>query len=271
MLLRPASRERLEAELRYVREMGLNTIRLEGKLETRRVLRPRRPSTASSLMPGWCCCDQWELWDKWDAEDHRVAPASLHDQILRLRNHPSVLVWMNGSDFPPPAKVEQAYLDVLEEARVVEADPLERDRRAGAGERPERASRCAAPTTTCRRRTGSPTRRTAAPSASPPRSGPGGAVPPLESLKQMLPADHLWPIDEVWNFHAGGDEFKDLKLFTEALEGRYGKATGRRRLRAQGPGAHLRGPARDVRGLRRATSTRPPASSSGCSTTPGPR
>ena len=42
----------------------------------------------------------------------------------------------------------------------------------------------------------------------------------------MLPADHLWPIDEFWKFHAGGDEFKDLNLFTDALEGRYGKATG---------------------------------------------
>ena len=55
--------------------------------------------------------------------------------------------------------------------------------------------------------------------------GPGGAVPPIESLKKMLPAEHLWPIDEFWKFHAGGDEFKDLNLFTGALEGRYGKAT----------------------------------------------
>ena len=50
-------------------------------------------------------------------------------------------------------------------------------------------------------------------------------MPPIESLKKMLPADHLWPIDEFWKFHAGGDEFKDLNLFTDALEGRYGKAT----------------------------------------------
>jgi exo-1,4-beta-D-glucosaminidase len=42
----------------------------------------------------------------------------------------------------------------------------------------------------------------------------------------MLPPDHLWPIDEVWNFHAGGGQFKDLKLFTAALEGRYGPSTG---------------------------------------------
>jgi exo-1,4-beta-D-glucosaminidase len=55
--------------------------------------------------------------------------------------------------------------------------------------------------------------------------GPGAAVPPMESLRRMLPAKSLWPIDDVWRFHAGGDEFKDLGRFTEALEGRYGKAT----------------------------------------------
>jgi exo-1,4-beta-D-glucosaminidase len=42
----------------------------------------------------------------------------------------------------------------------------------------------------------------------------------------MLPSDRLWPMNQFWTFHAGGDEFKDLKLFTEALEARYGKASG---------------------------------------------
>ena len=45
-----------------------------------------------------------------------------------------------------------------------------------------------------------------------------------ESLEAMLPKDHLWPIDEVWNYHAGGGEFKNIKVFTDALESRYGKA-----------------------------------------------
>ena len=91
MLLRPASTERLEAEMRYVREMGLNTIRLEGKLESDEFY-DLADEHGILVMPGWCCCDQWEKWDKWDAEDHRVAPASLRDQLLRLRNHPSVFV-----------------------------------------------------------------------------------------------------------------------------------------------------------------------------------
>jgi len=53
---------------------------------------------------------------------------------------------------------------------------------------------------------------------------PGPAVPPIESLQRMLNKDHLWPINESWTYHAGGEQFKDLKVFTEALNVRYGPA-----------------------------------------------
>jgi exo-1,4-beta-D-glucosaminidase len=41
----------------------------------------------------------------------------------------------------------------------------------------------------------------------------------------MLPSDHLWPIDSFWDFHAGGGAFRDLHVFTEALNSRFGQAT----------------------------------------------
>lgn len=222
MLLRPASTERLEAELRYVKEMGLNTIRLEGKLETEEFY-DLADREGILLMPGWCCCDQWERWDQWDAEDHRVAPASLEDQIKRFRNHPSLLVWLNGSDFPPPADVEKSYLDVLHSCEW---------------RRPVLSNATDAPGPL----TGPTGVKMRGPYDYVPPSywledrehggafgfatevGPGAAVPPIESLEKMLGPEHLWPIDEIWRFHAGGDEFKDLTLFTAALEGRYGKA-----------------------------------------------
>ena len=56
-------------------------------------------------------------------------------------------------------------------------------------------------------------------------TSPGPAVPPIESIKRMLPKEHWWPIDEWWGFHAGGGVFKDLHVFTDALDARYGKAT----------------------------------------------
>jgi exo-1,4-beta-D-glucosaminidase len=38
----------------------------------------------------------------------------------------------------------------------------------------------------------------------------------------MVGKEHLWPIDDVWNYHDGGGEFKTIKVFTDALTNRYG-------------------------------------------------
>jgi exo-1,4-beta-D-glucosaminidase len=55
-------------------------------------------------------------------------------------------------------------------------------------------------------------------------TSPGPAVPPIESVKMMLPREHWWPIDDWWNYHAGGGEFSDIHVFTDALNARYGAA-----------------------------------------------
>jgi exo-1,4-beta-D-glucosaminidase len=222
MMLRPANPDRLEAEFRYVKEMGLNTIRLEGKLESDEFY-DLADKHGILLMPGWCCCDQWEMWDKWDAEDHRVAPASLESQALRLRNHPSVLVWLNGSDAPPPPDVEKRYLEVLKQCEWPK--PV----LSSAHHTPAKVSgpsgvKMKGPWDYVAPQYWLIDKEKGGAFGFATEIGPGGAVPPIESLKQMLPEDHLWPIDEYWNFHAGGDEFRDVSRFTETLEGRYGKA-----------------------------------------------
>ena len=38
-------------------------------------------------MQGWMCCNQWEQWGQWDAEDQRVARESLRARIRVLRSH----------------------------------------------------------------------------------------------------------------------------------------------------------------------------------------
>jgi exo-1,4-beta-D-glucosaminidase len=222
MLLRPKSRERLEAELRYTREMGLNTIRLEGKLETDEFYE-LADRYGILVMAGWCCCDQWEKWKEWDAEDYRVGPASLRDQILRLRNHPSILVWLNGSDFPPPAKVEREYLSVLKDLRWPKPILSNATDAPGPVSGPSgvkmRGPYDYVPPSywlTDKKHGGAFGFAT--------EIGPGAAVPPIETLERMMPRDRLWPMNEFWTFHAGGDEFKDLRLFTDALYARYGKA-----------------------------------------------
>ena len=47
--------------------------------------------------------------------DFEIAKQSLRDQIYRLRSHASVVMWLNGSDNPPPPDVEQMYLGIEKE------------------------------------------------------------------------------------------------------------------------------------------------------------
>ncbi len=113
MLLRWDSRK-LDADLAYVRGMGLNSIRLEGKTD-RDEFFEKTDQLGLLVMPGWICCDMWEHWKIWTPETKKIAAASLVDQISRLRNHPSVFVWLYGSDGPPPADIETMYLDILKD------------------------------------------------------------------------------------------------------------------------------------------------------------
>jgi exo-1,4-beta-D-glucosaminidase len=232
MMLRENS-QRLDDEFRYVEDMGLNTIRLEGKLETKEFL-DLADQRGILLMAGWCCCDFWEHWAKWKPGDFTIAEQSLRDQIYRLRSHPSLVMWLNGSDNPPPPDVEQTYLNVEKQLRWPN---------------PVVSSATAKPTSVTGdsgvKMTGpyeyvAPSYWLEDPKAQLSYNcNPGGcggaygfntetsmgpAVPPIESLRAMLPKEHLWPIDDWWNFHAGGQEFKDIHIFTEALNSRYGEA-----------------------------------------------
>ena len=235
MMLRENS-QRLHDEFRYVRDMGLNTVRLEGKLETQEFF-DLADHEGILVMAGWCCCDFWERWNRWTPQDFAIAQQSLRDQIYRLRSHPSLVLWLNGSDNPPPADVEQMYLDI--EKQLLWPNPVVSSA-TGRGTSITGASgvkmtgpyEYVAPSYWEQDDpAGQPNRKECN------QGGCGGAygfntetsmgpaVPPVESIRAMVGKDHLWPIDDVWNYHAGGGEFKNIKVFSDALDNRYGKST----------------------------------------------
>jgi exo-1,4-beta-D-glucosaminidase len=216
--------ERTENELRYVRDLRLNTVRLEGKLETDEFF-DLADRYGILIMAGWCCCDHWEHWDKWQAADHEISKASLLSQIQRLRSHPSMLVWLNGSDNPPPADVETDYISILQGYHWPN---------------PFLSSASATPTTV----TGPSGVKMSGPYDFVPPSywfvdpghwggaygfntetSPGPAPPLLSSLQKFIPKTNLWPHDDVWNFHAGLGNFKQTNLFDNAMSVTYGPPT----------------------------------------------
>ncbi len=221
MLLR-WSPVRTEAELNYVRDLGLNTIRLEGKLE-RDEFYDMADRKGILIMAGWCCCDMWEHWPKWKEDQYAVARASLEDQVRGLRNHPSVLVWLYGSDSPPPGKVEEMYLKVLKDQEWPNPSLSSASQNRASVTGPS-GVKMLGPYDYVPPNYWLTDDAAGGAFGFNTETGPGPAIPPVESLKRFLPPDHLWPIDEVWNYHAGGLRFANLSVFTRALEERYGKA-----------------------------------------------
>ena len=220
MLLRSDSK-RLRDEFRMVLDMNLNTLRLEGKLESEEFFH-MADEQGILVMAGWCCCDHWEHWKDWTAEDLTIATASLQSQMLRLRSHASMLVWLNGSDNPPPANVETAYLKVESEAHWPN---------------PVLSSATQAPTTV----TGASGVKMTGPYdyVAPSywyvdqhnggaygfntETSPGPAIPSLASREKFLPDAAAWPPTANWSLHNGGGEFAILKVFDQAMAAAYGK------------------------------------------------
>ncbi len=109
--------KRLDAEFGYVSNLGLNAIRLEGKLEADRFYE-LADRDGILVLAGWECCDKWESAAKtggapWDAADEAVAAASMASEARLLRSHPSVIAFLIGSDNAPPAAISKLYADTL--------------------------------------------------------------------------------------------------------------------------------------------------------------
>jgi exo-1,4-beta-D-glucosaminidase len=116
MFLRDAP-ARMEAEFSYIRNLGLNTIRSEGKLEDARFY-DLADRDGIMILAGWECCDKWESAARtggapWDAADEQIARASMASEARLLRNHPSVIGFLIGSDNAPPGAIAKMYVDTL--------------------------------------------------------------------------------------------------------------------------------------------------------------
>ena len=214
---------RLLVEMRYVLDMNLNTIRLEGKMEHDEFF-----SLADKLgilvMSGWACCDAWQHWSYWGPEQYLVANESLRSELKRLRIYASNVDFFYSSDELPIEKVEKAYLAIFEEEKW--PNPV----LASAS---DRTSNITGPTGV---------KMSGPYSWVPPvywlndtsllggaygfltEGGPGENPMTYESFARTVPQDKLWPVNPEWDFHCGNEKgkFRDLRLFNPPLDTRYG-------------------------------------------------
>jgi exo-1,4-beta-D-glucosaminidase len=219
------SPERQEQELRLYRDMNMNIVRSEGKLEDDHFY-ALCDKYGLLVMTGWMCCGAWQYPENWDKAKRIVAMQSDSSVMYWLRNKPSIMVWLNGSDMPPrDTTVERDYLNI--EAALKWPNPTI----STANESKSKVSgfsgvKMAGPyewvppiywETDTTSKFGGGTWSFAT------EISPGPSIPPYESLIKFIPKDSLWYNTKTWDYHCGTMTFGNTRVFNEALENRYGK------------------------------------------------
>lgn len=219
-----------EDRLAYARDLGLNTLRLEGHLEQDEFF-DLADRYGILTLPGWQCCTKWEgevngteAGESWTAADHPVAKASMAAEAARLRDHPSVVSFLIGSDFAPDAEIEKGYLDALKAADwptpVIPAASAKSAPLSGSsGMRMPGPYDWVPPGYWYDKREGGATGFNSETSAGP-------DVPTLDTLRRMMsPAEltALWKDPAAPQYHRSPSRtYATLKLYDDALTARYG-------------------------------------------------
>ena len=226
----PAS---MALQVQYVKDMNMNCIRFEniwGKDDTIYDLCDREGVLA---LVGWSC--QWEWQDYCGLPEtdpygcingpalEDLTVAYFHDQVVRLHNHPAVIGWMTGSDRIPNPDLEARYLDIFgkEDYRPYICSAKNLQSSAGwSGTKMEGPYEYVAPDywyldTQAGGAFGFNT-----------ETGIGANLPQAESLRKMIPADALWPISDVWNYHctASASAMNSMEVLNQTLTAQYGAA-----------------------------------------------
>lgn len=221
--------QRLAAEFAYIRNLGLNAIRSEGKLERPDFYR-LADRNGIMVLAGWECCDKWEAWartggEAWNARDLAIATASMASEARALRDHPSVIAFLIGSDNAPPPPVAKAYVDALHAAdwpdAIISAASDQATAAAGpSGMKMSGPYAWVPPNYWYADRLGGAFGFNSETSA-------GVDIPTLRSLERMLTPlelEALWKHPDVRQYHAAPfwSPFSSLDRFDAALARRYG-------------------------------------------------
>jgi exo-1,4-beta-D-glucosaminidase len=219
------SPERQEQEIRLYRDMNMNIVRSEGKMEDDNFY-SLCDKYGMLVMTGWMCCGAWQYPENWDAAKRASAMASDSSVMLWLRNKPSLMVWLNGSDMPPrDTSVERGYLNIEAALKwpnptISTADASKSLVSGYSGVKMDGPYEWVPPvyweSDSLLKYGGAWSFAT--------EISPGPSIPPYESLIKFIPKDSMWFNSATWNYHCGTMTFGNTRVFNDALQGRYGKA-----------------------------------------------
>ena len=230
------TRERTRRQIELVRNMGLNSVRFENIWSKDGYVYDVCDSLGVLTMVGWSC--QWE-WKGYcglpevgrtgcinTPEFEQLAIRYFHDQLIWMRNHPSVISWGTGSDRIPNERLEEGYMKWYNQLEyrpyVVSSKGMSSKFGGPSGMKMEGPYEYVGPEywyvdTKMGGAYGFNT-----------ETGIGMNLPQAESVRKIVGEDHLWPLDDNWDKHctASTSDMRSTREERKAMTGQYGEPTG---------------------------------------------
>ena len=219
-------------QLEYVRDMNMNTVRLEGFWGNSQNLYDLCDELGLMILVGWSCHWEWEDYLGSPTEEPyggiiskeniALVAQSFEDQVMWLRHHPSVIAWFVVSDRIPKPELEQRYRQFLskEDDRdyLISAKGQVSELSGPSGTKMEGPYEYVGP---------SYWYLPEAPGGAfgfNTETGIGAQLPVQESLQKML-GDQLFPVDRRWDILCtASSEMNSLKKLNEVIHYRFGDA-----------------------------------------------
>jgi exo-1,4-beta-D-glucosaminidase len=226
-----------EQQIAMVKDMNLNTIRLEGFWGTSEELFNLCDRNGLMLLAGWSCQWEWAEYVGGDAESKFGCIATepgmtmlvnqLHDQVLWLRNHPSLIGWFIGSDKLPCPSLEKRYREMLgaidNRPILISAQHTISDISGTSGTKMYGPYEYVGPSYWYEdtKHGGNYGFNT--------ETGIGAQLPVKESIQRMIPSEYLWPIkdNKYYNYHctASKTAMHDLNVMSNIIDRKFGGAS----------------------------------------------
>ena len=222
-----------EIQVQYVKDMNLNSIRFENIWGTSRSIYDLCDRYGLMALVGWSCQWEWEVYLGTKADEFggiitpkniELVTKSFEDQVLWLRNHPSIIAWYVGSDFIPRPELEKNYLEIL--SRIDDRPYVASAKSGNSTVSGPVGMKMAGPYEYVGPKYWFEDTRYGGAYGFNTETGIGAQLPVYESIKKMIPEDKLWPINDVWNYHCttSTTAMGNLDELTNAMDNKYGKA-----------------------------------------------
>lgn len=226
--------ESILRQVQMVKDMGLNNIRFENVWGKDDTVYDVCDSLGILTLMGFSCQWEWESYcglpetrrngciegEPWES----MAVRYFHDQLIRLRNHASLIGWLTGSDRAPLPQLEERYMELYNALEyrpyVCSASGVKSTVTGPSGMKMAGPYEYVGPDYWFidTKRGGAYGFNT--------ETNPGMNIPQKENVERLLGGEPAWPISPAWDYHctASSSHMNNTKIEEAAVAGTYGEA-----------------------------------------------